>query len=418
MREIILNTGGRKLHNIDEIELQKHITAIQSIFAKESPFVISGVEFTALSNGNYDISSGFIWLGGKIRLFAGSKNLSLSADRFINTSNTFKKTIFNDGIVRNSKVQYGVVMSTIGAGGSNQLQINVPANIKRYGDINENLFVSTEPNRNQIITSEVDFIGASEFISTLVVSGGFTINGTLDIDEPLSVDELILSGTNNVVSGDLTSDGKIGGSSYELSYSIGTDAIDTNGNIGDNLVETDSILNGSVTEEKILSNSSIGFSKLQANSITTEKIADGSIIAYQKITTNAITAEKLALGGVDTDNFNDGSVTSNKIVDGSVTEPKLGFANLELVGMGYIPNHIPRANIHYGFKINHNLGLSSPNNYFYRVRVLGGNNSFICDTTSDVESNSFRFQTLFENADPYASDAIALQWIIYKINIR
>lgn len=71
MREFIAETGGRYTYADDIINLQELALSMNSIFSNCDNFIISGCELTG-----QNISSGFVWLSGKIRYFEGASNVT------------------------------------------------------------------------------------------------------------------------------------------------------------------------------------------------------------------------------------------------------------------------------------------------------------------------------------------------------
>lgn len=71
MKEYVAYTGGRYTYADDLLNLQDLSLSLTSIFAGCADFIISGCEVDGTS-----ISSGYVWLGNKIRQFSGAENVS------------------------------------------------------------------------------------------------------------------------------------------------------------------------------------------------------------------------------------------------------------------------------------------------------------------------------------------------------
>lgn len=69
MKEYIAETGGRYTYSDDIVNLQDLALSMTAIFGECSSFIISGCEIEGAI-----IAPGYIWLGGKIRYFEGTKN--------------------------------------------------------------------------------------------------------------------------------------------------------------------------------------------------------------------------------------------------------------------------------------------------------------------------------------------------------
>ena len=71
MKEYIAETGGRYTYSDDILNLQELALSMTAIFSECSSFIISG----CLQEGGA-ISSGYLWLGGKVRYFEGAHSVS------------------------------------------------------------------------------------------------------------------------------------------------------------------------------------------------------------------------------------------------------------------------------------------------------------------------------------------------------
>ena len=66
MKEYVAETGGRYTYSDDILNLQELTLSLSAIFDGCSDFIISGCETHGAR-----ISSGYVWLGGKVRRFEG-----------------------------------------------------------------------------------------------------------------------------------------------------------------------------------------------------------------------------------------------------------------------------------------------------------------------------------------------------------
>lgn len=71
MKEYIAKTGGRYTYNDDLLNLQELARSMTAIFEGCSNFIISGCETT-----DGTISSGYVWIGGRVRYFEGAKAIA------------------------------------------------------------------------------------------------------------------------------------------------------------------------------------------------------------------------------------------------------------------------------------------------------------------------------------------------------
>ena len=66
MKEYIAETGGRYTYSDDILNLQELALSMSAVFDGCSDFIISGCEIEGPR-----VSPGYVWLGGKVRLFDG-----------------------------------------------------------------------------------------------------------------------------------------------------------------------------------------------------------------------------------------------------------------------------------------------------------------------------------------------------------
>ncbi|MBL6445664.1 hypothetical protein JMN32_05050 [Fulvivirga sp. 29W222] len=132
MKELVFNTGGRKLFNEDFEALQALSKSFESFYLTEDPFVITGVNITSVSGNIYNVSPGYVWLGNRIRRFDGATNTDLTSDLFINVRDTEESKEYFDNVSRVSSRTYGSILSNTSLGGSNSLRISRTTDARRY----------------------------------------------------------------------------------------------------------------------------------------------------------------------------------------------------------------------------------------------------------------------------------------------
>ena len=106
MKELVINNGGRRLFNEDLNSLQDHLKAVQEIFKGESPFILSGIQYSLVSGTTYNISEGYVWLGNKIRYFSGANSVNVSTEQYINTADSTTSRLYEDNNRRLSLLLY------------------------------------------------------------------------------------------------------------------------------------------------------------------------------------------------------------------------------------------------------------------------------------------------------------------------
>lgn len=109
MKEYIAETGGRYTYSDDILNLQELALSLTAIFDGCSNFVISGCEV----NGN-EITSGYIWLNGKVRYFSGIWGVTFpyylvednSTDTVVYANDVNKKGRYNYLCIGDTNIPY------------------------------------------------------------------------------------------------------------------------------------------------------------------------------------------------------------------------------------------------------------------------------------------------------------------------
>lgn len=99
MKEYIAETGGRYTYADDILNLQELALSMTSIFNNSSNFIISGCEYT----GN-DLTSGYVWINGKVRYFSGCKNAT--TPHFIYEKNENETVTYANEINKKGRLLY------------------------------------------------------------------------------------------------------------------------------------------------------------------------------------------------------------------------------------------------------------------------------------------------------------------------
>lgn len=99
MKEYIAETGGRYTYADDILNLQELALSMTSIFSNSSDFIISGCEYM----GN-DLTSGYVWINGKVRYFTGCKNAT--TPYFIYENNENETVTYANEINKKGRLLY------------------------------------------------------------------------------------------------------------------------------------------------------------------------------------------------------------------------------------------------------------------------------------------------------------------------
>ena len=358
MKELVINSGGRRLFNEDLNSLQDHLKSVQEIFKSEEPFILSGMQYSLVSGSTYDISEGYVWLGNKIRYFSGATNVNLSIEQYINTSDTTSSRLYEDNNQRIALEDFGTTLSSSEIDSTNSLRIDQIDDTRRYWEnVLGDKFLSLDSSKTQVILSNISAQGSITSTGTISTSG--TVSAAQLSSSSLSCGTGSISqlSTNTLATNMLTvnslatfassikasvylagndsgavinNDGSIS-TDRVTSDSIQAEAVDT-AELADEAVTTPKIDNGAVEHEKLATDSVYG-DKIKDDAITTGKIYDGAVTTA-KIDNNAITIDKMANNSVGNNQLTNSSVTNNKIQSGTIESSKLSFDHLEVVKTG------------------------------------------------------------------------------------
>jgi hypothetical protein len=288
MKEIVVNAGGRRLHNEDLIDMQEHLISLQNIFAGEEPFIISGITPTNTSGSEWSFSAGVLWIGGKIRLFS-SQTVDVSTNPFIITSDTTNSRLQEDGETEITNQYFEVALSPTSSGANNSIDISDPLVIRRYQEnVLGDKYLQKDVDLAQTVIGRIianggltttaltvsetaNILGGANISENLYVALSATIDGniltsgavsaTLPIQSATSLKAtgsgFIESATTIAAGGDITSNAHIIASGdvkgETISVTAADDVIKADGKLNVDTVQTASITDSAVTNDKIAS---------------------------------------------------------------------------------------------------------------------------------------------------------------------
>jgi hypothetical protein len=310
MKELVINAGGRRLYNEDLLNIQDHLISVHSLFASEEPFVLSGLQYTLVSGNVWNISSGVVWLGGKIRNAPAISNVSLDVPRFIITSDTQESRLYDDNVSRSAVDVLEAIHSTTSSGvGVNELLRIDDINLLRryYKDVLGGQYVRLNAGEPQSIDD------------------GLTVDGSLGVGINLNV------ASNGTFLGSVTT-------TWGYYSDTGGLAINPNGTVATNKVVTDSIANQAINSDKI----------------------DAGAVLPQHIQQYAVTTNKIGLEAVTHNQLSTDSVTTDKVLDGTITMDKLATSAKNLLSQ---VDSLPSGNLRIKTKVieigNWNMDINS-----------------------------------------------------------
>ena len=105
MKEYIAESGGRYTYSDDILNLQALALSMSAIFSECTPFIISGCEVEGAT-----ISSGYVWLGGKVRHFEGVQSTQLPY--YIYERNSTESVVYANEVNKRGRAIFGCSGST------------------------------------------------------------------------------------------------------------------------------------------------------------------------------------------------------------------------------------------------------------------------------------------------------------------
>lgn len=99
MKEYIAETGGRYTYSDDILNLQELALSMTAIFGECPAFIVSGCQIEGTV-----IAPGYVWLGGKVRYFEGTKNAAFPY--FIYEKNTHESVVYANEINKRGRSCY------------------------------------------------------------------------------------------------------------------------------------------------------------------------------------------------------------------------------------------------------------------------------------------------------------------------
>lgn len=409
MKEIVLNAGGRRLYNEDLVEIQEHSISLQNIFASEVPFVISGLNYTNTGGTIYDISSAYIWLGGKIRTYAGTTGVDLATPLYLNVNNSSSSTLYDDGVTRVSSTNFALLSSATGSGGNDQLRIDEPNNVRRYyenviGDKYLKLSVGYTQElfdgliMNGALTSSANITTSTQLNSaTLSVTGNANVGslnviGNTQMDGELNVDGFVGFGNQLNVTGDIV------GQTFRTP--VGGISINVDGDISTDKVLTDSIKDQAVTNAKLAPNS-VSQDRLQYDSVGNGQIQDFAVKS-NNLGNNSVGSQQLMINSINNDN----------IVDNAVDQDKLGFNTLQYLDFGQQNVTSYGNGITGSYTVTHNKNIAGADYHVATFPSTSDAGTGVSIIILNKSNNSFKVQ--FTGVEGTSQGTVNILWYMHQ----
>lgn len=214
MKEFSAQTGGRYTYVDDIVNLQDLSLAFASIFNGCDNFVISGCEVSGMS-----ISSGYVYVNGKIRFFSGSTGIT-NWPQFIYESNKTETVAYASGSDKVGRNIYGCSIAHTVPSVLDPLTGSTPAFIKVTSSgalsIKDALF-GKYALLLQPATGSQSVNGTVNFLNDTNVHGTLTLNGRTVVSKGTASGEIYYDGTDFTISSQVAS-----GPLYRLVVKNGT----------------------------------------------------------------------------------------------------------------------------------------------------------------------------------------------------
>lgn len=299
MIENIYSAGGRPLFNEDLSAIEDHLKAIQNIFASETPFIISGMQYSG-TTASTSITEGYVWLGSRIR-YVSAQTIDVSGGAYLESADQITSRTYENNTSQPAVGSY-TASTVIGSptGGNDQLDITDGNSVRRYyANVLGDKFLQLDASDTQTILSNIS------------MQGSFTSSGVITTTSNMT--GAIVTATNKMVSTN----------GYETQS--GGLAINPNGTVATNKVVTDSVAPNNITRGHI-----------QDNAIGSDQI-DANAVGNSELNANAVSETKMQSNSVSTLKIQDGAVTESKLSNdfknksGSIASVPSGFNSIKTV---------------------------------------------------------------------------------------
>lgn len=187
MKQFSAQTGGRYTYVDDIINLQELALAFGSIFTECDNFIVSGCEISGTS-----ISSGIVYINGKLRSFAGATGLT-SFPRYLCESNSVENVAYASGTDKVGRTNYGCVISASVPANLDPVTGTVPGYIQLSATgglrMKDALFGKYSLLLNAASGSQ-SVAGTVNFQNAVNVSGIFSVNNMVKVVSGTSVGQM------------------------------------------------------------------------------------------------------------------------------------------------------------------------------------------------------------------------------------
>ena len=457
MNEIIVNNGGRRLHNDDLLAMQDHLMSIQGIFAAEKPFVISGLAYTnGVASGTVDISEGFLWLGGKIVFFAAKVGVTLSANLHIVIQETpsFRLQEDNTSKVTNTLYSTSGLLTTPPPISNDILKLGVESEVRRYyKNVLGDKYLQLDVSETQTITGDVALLGTLTSLADIstngqLTAGALTVNNNAEIGGSILVEAASAFQDNLSVYGTLyvaeqlsaNSNLSVAGQTFLTGNASVTGSLTTNGGIIANAQITANagiVATGGIAADSISASNDVTFGDqlevmdhiyARNNVYASGTVEATNLFFYsgvwyhdeinetsiKMIDSNGVTANKVSTSAIQDD-----AVVTDKISDGNVTPEKLSFTPMVILASGEFTTSFTAGGQSTTTSLLHGMG-SQSHKILTNVKVGSSARAayVVVEETHPAPEERLRFTVSRITTNPnYEGDAqdVVIQWTAYAI---
>lgn len=264
MKEFIAETGGRYTYTDDFLNLQELALSMTSVFADCANFIISGCEVVS----DNEITSGYVWINGKVRRFEGGRGISFPY--YLIENNTVESVSYANDVVKRGRNNYFCIGSQTKPGGSDGSEVFQFIEVtKTYAP----RFIDKFMGKYAVL---LDTPFAKQTIKkNLVVTGNFSTDGAIESKTSVSISN---TATGHVLKGIVKEDGNGTVGLYYNGLLVNELSINTDGSF--TLLKQDKVIarftsEGTLVDSVTSKTAKIGSVSLSGNHITnTESNSD------------------------------------------------------------------------------------------------------------------------------------------------
>ena len=116
----------------------------------------------------------YVWLGGKLRYFAGATSIDLSTPQYINVSDSTSSRLYEDSVTRIAVEDFNTTTSATFVNSNDSLRIDQPSDTRRYfQNVLGDKYLQLNSSDTEYILGDIVFEGTISTTSSISTTGLF-----------------------------------------------------------------------------------------------------------------------------------------------------------------------------------------------------------------------------------------------------